>query len=283
VATKNEIHKRRVQAQRQADTVAKATTRRERRRRLVVGGVAGTLAVAMVASIGVGFLTDGTNSDDDLAGELDDTPLPVQLVTPAPGAAITGETPCPATDGTQQRTTTFENPPPVCIAAETDPSAGLHSYQVSLVTDEGEIVVMVDATDLVAANLFVTNAWYGVYDDVPFWLVIEDGLAITGDTGTGNPGFTVPATPAARPYAVGDVIMWADQTDGIGSQFAFITSDEIVVALNSAERAHPIVGSITPASAAVLDSIIAVAGTPGGTGPRADIRIVDVAVSDVAS
>jgi cyclophilin family peptidyl-prolyl cis-trans isomerase len=263
--------------------VAQSTARRERRRRLIVGGVAGTLAVAMVASLGVGFLAGGTSSNDDLAGELDDTPLPVQPAMPSPGATITGETPCPATDGTQQRTTTFENPPPVCIAAETDPAAEVQSYQVSLDTDEGEIVVMVDATDLDAANLFVTNAWYGVYDDVPFLLVIEDGLAITGDTGTGNPGFTVPATAAARPYAVDDVIMWADQTDSIGSQFAFITSDEIAAVLNSAEPAHPIVGSIAPASAAVLDSIIAVAGTPGGAGPRADIRIVDVAVSAIAS
>jgi hypothetical protein len=118
---------------------------------------------------------------------------------------------------------------------------------------------------------------------VPFWLVVEDGFAITGDAGTGNTGFTVPATAATRPYEVGDVIMWADQSDGIGSQFAFVTSDVIAAALNSVERAHPIIGSITADSAAVLDAIIAVAGAPGGIGPLADIRISDVVVSEVAS
>lgn len=280
VASKQEIRKRRVQAQRQADSIAAAAARKARRRRLVVGGVAGTLAVAMVASVGVGLFAAGTNRSDDPPVELDDAPQPVQLVAPVPGAAITGDTPCPATDGTQQRTTTFENPPPTCIDTEPDPSGAVPSYDVSFVTDEGEIVVMVDPTDAAAANLFVTNAWYGVYEDVPFLLVVEDGLAITGDTGTGNTGFTVPATAAARPYETGDVIMWADESDAIGSQFAFITSEVIAAALNSVGRAHPIIGSIAADSTAVLDAIVAVAGAPGGIGPLADIRLEDVVVSE---
>ena len=182
------------------------------------------------------------------------------------------DTPCPATDGTQERTTSFETPPPVCIE-----EGG--TYDATLTTSEGEIVVTMDLSDTTAASLFLTNSWYGVYDDVPFWLVIEDGLAITGDAGTGNPGFTVPATEAARDYEPGDVIMWANEADEISSQFAIITSELVAAALNSVERAHPIVGSISPETQAVANRIIDVAGAPGGIAPLADVRIDTVEVT----
>ena len=243
---------------------------------MVVGGLAGIVAIAMVASLGVGFLAGSDDpAEDDFAVDLQDAPQPVELVAPTPGATIIGDTPCPATDGTQERTTTFESPPPVCI----DESA---TYDATLATSEGEIVVSVDLSDLTAANLFLTNSWYGVYDDVPFWLVIEDGLAISGDTGPGNTGFTVPAREPARGYEPGDVIMWADQAGGIGSQFAIVGSELIATTLNSVERAHPIVGRVS-AGGEVVDSIIRVAGAPGGVQPVADIRIASVTVTDGVS
>ena len=34
-----------------------------------------------------------------------------------PGRTITGETPCPAADGSSERATTFESAPPMCIDA----------------------------------------------------------------------------------------------------------------------------------------------------------------------
>jgi cyclophilin family peptidyl-prolyl cis-trans isomerase len=270
VATKKEIQKRRVQAQRQAEV---ARAHRDRRRRLVIGGVAGTLAIAMVASLGIGFLAAGNGQPepDDLDVELTDAPLPVELVPPEPGQTMTGDTPCPATDGTQMRTTVFETAPPTCIESTT-------AYDVSLTTSQGEIVVAIDTTDLTAANLFVTNSWYGVYNDVPFWLVVEDGLAITGDAGTGNPGFTVPAVSPTRPYAAGDVIMWADENGGIGSQFAFVASDLVADTL-ALDPAHPIVGSVASGSD-VVASIITEAGAPGGIQPVADIRITAVSVTE---
>ena len=276
VATKKEVQKRRVQAARRAEAQAAATARKDRRRRMVVGGLAGIVAIAMVASLGVGFLAGSEDPDDDgFPVELEDAPQPVELVAPAPGATITGETPCPATDGTQERTTAFETPPPMCI----DENA---TYDATLATSEGEIVVSVDLSDADAANLFLTNSWYGVYDDVPFWLVIEDGLAITGDTGDGNTGFTIPAREAARAYEAGDVIMWADQTGGIGSQFAIVASDLIAATLNSVEPAHPIIGRVITGTE-VVASIIETAGAPGGIQPLADVRISDVAVAGGAS
>lgn len=243
----------------------------------MVGGVAGTLAIAMVASVGVGFLAGSSSSSapdlDDFQVDLDEAPLPVEIVGPEPGATLTGPTPCPATDGTQERTTSFETAPPICI----DEGA---AYEVSLATDQGEIIVSIDSTDVIATNLFITNAWYGVYDDVPFWLVVEDGLAITGDPGNGNTGFTVAATEAARPYRTGDVIMWANQADEIGSQFAIISTDLIAQSLNSTDPAHPIVGSVISGTD-VVDSIMSVAGSPGGIQPLADIRIGAVTVATV--
>lgn len=267
MATKKEVHKRRVQAQRRADAQAAAAARKNRRRRVLVGGVAGIVAVAMVASLAlVGFLAiGGTSPDvDDFPEVFDDLPQPVEIAAVEPGAVLTGDTPCPATDGTQERTTSFETAPPICIDAE----AG---YDVSLTTEQGEIVVAIDTTDAEAANLFITNSWYGVYDDVPFILVIEDGLAITGDPGPGDAGFTIPARDAVRPYAPGDVIMWTNEVGGIGTQFAIITSSVMAETFNSIEPDHPIVGTIA-AGTATMASILDIAGAPGGP-PLADIRI----------
>src|SRR5436190_17361567 len=42
-------------------------------------------------------------------------PTPVAITIPGPGATITGDTPCPAADGSAARTTTFAKPPPMCI------------------------------------------------------------------------------------------------------------------------------------------------------------------------
>ena len=41
----------------------------------------------------------------------------VQVAYPGVGAAITGETPCPAADGSAERTTAFAAAPPTCIDA----------------------------------------------------------------------------------------------------------------------------------------------------------------------
>lgn len=263
-----------MRAQRRADAQAAAAARKDRRRRLLVGGVAGTLAVAMVASVGVGFLASGSSTPDvdDFPQAFDELPVPVELADVAPGAVLTGDTSCPATDGTQERTTSFETAPPICIDADSD-------YEVSLTTDQGEIVVAIDTSDASAANLFITNSWYGVYDDVPFFFVIEDGLAITGDTGAGDTGFTLPASNASRPYAPGDVIMWTDEVGGISSQFAIITSSLIAETLNSIEPAHPIVGTIA-AGTTTMASIVDVAGAPAGIGPLADIRISTATVTE---
>ena len=57
------------------------------------------------------------------------------VVLPGAGAAITGETPCPPADGSAERTTSFEQAPPMCIdpaktyTATLDDHRGRHRHR----------------------------------------------------------------------------------------------------------------------------------------------------------
>ena len=93
-----------------------ALARRQRRdkvkgRALKWGGLAGLLLVIVVA-ISVTGGSDNSQVEDTLPAE-DSVPA----LTTLPGEAITGDTPCPATDGTAKRSTSFEKEPPMCIDA----------------------------------------------------------------------------------------------------------------------------------------------------------------------
>ena len=73
--------------------------------------------------------------------------VPAEIRPVPAGASLTGETPCPATDGSQERTTSFEQPPELCIDPNID-------YEVQLTTALGDVVVLVDPMlDEEAANL----------------------------------------------------------------------------------------------------------------------------------
>ena len=56
-------------------------------------------------------------TSDDTADQVVDTTAAGQTLETTPGEEITGVTPCPKTDGTEKRVTTFEQAPPTCIDA----------------------------------------------------------------------------------------------------------------------------------------------------------------------
>ena len=55
----------------------------------------------------------------------------------SPGNAITGDTPCPPADGSAERTTSFEKPPPMCI----DPAK---TYTAAVETNKGNFTIELD-------------------------------------------------------------------------------------------------------------------------------------------
>ena len=273
--SKKDVEKRRVAQARAAEAQQRSATAAQRKRRRTVGLLAAFLAAAMIFPL-VGGLVVWLDGDDDPS--LDDTtePTPANIRPVPPGAELAGPTPCPATDGTQERTTVFAEPPPMCIDPELD-------YRVTLVTDAGEIVVAVDPSlDPEAANLFVTLARYGLYDDIPFSSLVPDGLAITGDPGPGNAGFTVAtAAEAYEGYDVGTVTMLADLDDTIGSRFAFVATPAAAASFAD-DPAHPLLGSVASGQE-VVDAIIAIGASPETNPlPTADLRIQSATVLEVS-
>ncbi len=209
------------------------------------------LALALIAPLAAGLFLDGTEDDPPPA----DTASPVELDTTPPalvdpgfeGASLTGPTPCPATDGTQERVTSFETAPTGCI----DPAA---AYSVDLGTIAGRFTVDLDAAAAPeATNLFVSLARYGVYEGARIQTEFE-GLVVLGSFG--DAGFSVPATeaPVDAEYPVGTIALLTELGSGAMTGQAVIVTSELGAELLAADGTSPIIGTISE-GAEVLDEL----------------------------
>src|SRR5438105_22139 len=102
--------------------VAAAMVEQKRRQRIRSVRNFGIIVVAIVAVIVFLAWRSGgdknpvtTTSSESASSSA--APTPVAITIPAAGASITGDTPCPAADGTSARTTPFARPPPLCTDA----------------------------------------------------------------------------------------------------------------------------------------------------------------------
>lgn len=234
-----EGHRSRVEAAR----IAQA--RAARRQRLVVAGVVGVLAVVVVAA-GVLLLGD---DDDETAAEATTTSTTLAESTttsgvlPAapPGRTLTGETPCPAEDGSEERVSQFAQAPPTCI----DPGTPLEAV---IETTEGPITIALDAEAApTMVNNFVVLARYHYFDGVPFHRLMPDFVAQSGssgipDYGSGGPGYDMPdVEKPTGAYEAGDVAM--ARSDAVsGSQFFIVVSDSGAAQLGPE---YPLFGQVT--------------------------------------
>ena len=164
----------------------------------------GLIIGAIVVVAGGIAIFSADDADDDTSHRCERQPRHHRadgetVVLPGPGASITGETPCPPSDGSAERTTEFEQAPPMCI----DPAK---SYTATLETTEGDIVIELDAENAPeTVNNFVVLSRYHFYDDVPFHRIVPGFVNQAGDPvgpepGTGGPGYAIPdELPATRP------------------------------------------------------------------------------------
>lgn len=276
MVSKQQASRQRQARERAAEAERRSGGRQRRRRRIIIAVVAAIASLAMVLPLAAGIFAIATGGGSTDSADVATTTVPTTTVT-APafvtaGRTITGEVPCPAADGTELRTTTFSGPPPMCI----DTSA---TYSVDLVTSQGDVVLSIDPTlDPVAANLFVVLAEYGYFTGLPVYTSAIDGPAISGDAGSIQPGFAIPATPVdlgatgsdASPqptYRIGSVIMAADQDQLINTRFAVVTTQEVADAL-SAAPVHPVIGQVSSG----LDVLMAIVGDQAAVlGSSADI------------
>lgn len=194
------------------------------RRRVItiVGIAAAVLLAAWLLSLRNGDGGDDEESAGTTAVADAESPAP-----PGPGAEVTGETPCPPADGSAERTTSFENPPPDCLEEGVD-------YVAVFDTTEGEIRVDLDEAAMPGTvNNFVTLARYGYYDDTtihrtdPSIAIIQGGSPITGDGGDPGPGYTIPDEADGFTYQPGQLVMARSAgPDSSGAQFFFVAGPE---------------------------------------------------------
>lgn len=191
------------------------------RRRITTAAV--VVAAVALGAFGVSLLVGDDGDEVTTPTSTTSTTLapPVPITAPPAGEAVTGETECPAADGSSPRTTSFESAPPSCI----DPS---RSYTAEVATSAGTFTIDLDvAAAPVATNTFVVLSRYHYYDGVPFHrivpgFVIEAGDATGDPVGTGDPGFTVEGeTPTdLEAYETGTVALSVD-ADGTAAASRF--------------------------------------------------------------
>ena len=192
------------------------------------------LAAVLVVAGGIALFSGG---DDDSASTGDPSSSttttvagePVEIPLPEPGVSLTGETPCPAADGSSERTTSFEQGPTYCLD-------DTKRYTATLVTSEGDIVIELDnRASPVTVNNFVVLARYHYYDGVAFHRIIPGFVIQTGDPvgptpGTGGPGYMIPDEPPTEgqtAYEPGTVAMArTSEPNSAGSQFFIVIGDD---------------------------------------------------------
>ena len=191
------------------------------RKRGLIFGVG--IPVLIVALFGVSNFTGSSNSNS--ASDTTELAGPPTLET-LPGRQITGATPCPKTDGTEERATIFEKAPSMCIDAK-------KSYTATFDTTEGEIVVALDTKNTPnTVNNFVTLSNYGYYNKSyifrtdPSIDIIQGGGASNID----DPGYTIKDEGTGFKYSAGDLVMARSSGENSGGgQFFFVTGPKASV------------------------------------------------------
>jgi cyclophilin family peptidyl-prolyl cis-trans isomerase len=232
VPTQKRERKKQGHQARQAAAAA-ARKRQQTRIRAIAGGF---LALVLIAGVAV-IVTPG-DDDQEVAstGPTTTTSIvssgatttavakkAVELPALAPGASIKGDTPCPPTDGSAQRTTTFEKPPPLCVAAT-------KTYTADIQTSKGLMVVNLDVRNATqTVNNFVVLARYKYFEGIAFHRIVPGFVIQGGDpmqTGTGGPGYRFnDELPKAGSYKVGSLAMANSGANTNGSQFFIVTGD----------------------------------------------------------
>lgn len=179
------------------------------------------LVLALFLIVNVFGGSDNESTTDTAAA---DTTAPAATpstlnVTTVPGVPVTGDTPCPKTDGTQERSTLFEKAPTMCI----DPAK---SYTATFDTSEGKIVVALDTEKTPeTVNNFVVLSRYKYYDGTlifrtdPSIDIIQGG----GFTNSDTPGYTIEDEADGFTYTEGDLAMArTSEPNSAGGQWFFV-------------------------------------------------------------
>ena len=136
MGTDKRIRKKENRRQRLSELADQAQRQRVRSRIIkVLIGVAAVLGLTAII-----FVSGGDSSTTTDTSIVDTTAVETTVsapVTTLAGRAITGDTPCPAIDGSETRAASFEKAPPTCIDAT-------RSYTAVVTTNKGVFTIVLD-------------------------------------------------------------------------------------------------------------------------------------------
>jgi cyclophilin family peptidyl-prolyl cis-trans isomerase len=155
------------------------------------------------------------------------TPPAAESVAPASAPAESAAPGSPAAPGSSAGASPAAEGS--CPAAPPEPLPAGETRDVTIETDQGDIVIEVEA-DLgpLAAGNFVALAECGYYDGIIFHRILPGFVIQGGDptgTGSGGPGYEFPNDPVSVPYERGVVAMANAGRDTNGSQFFIVLGD----------------------------------------------------------
>ena len=229
--------------------------------------IAVVVGVALIISVSGGSDSTSTN----------DTTVDTTATAPVEGRAITGETPCPAVDGSEARAATFENAPSNCLDAS-------KTYTAVVTTNKGEFSIVLDQNKApLAANSFVTLARYKYFDNTQCHRAILDFVVQCGDptaTGSGGPGYSfADELPQAGEYKLGSIAMANSGPNTNGSQFFIITGDQGITLPPS----YTLFGQVTSGLDTTVPALNAASNpdpAANGVPPLETITIVNVVITE---
>jgi cyclophilin family peptidyl-prolyl cis-trans isomerase len=247
------------------------------------------IPLVAVAITGIAYLVKGGSksnanataaSTTTIAGSSATLDLNKATTLPPPstivGATLTGDTPCPAADGSSARTITFAKAPPTCI----DPTK---TYTAVVTTNMGAYTVQLDAKAApTTVNNFVVLARYHYFDSTLCHRAIPGFMVQCGDptgSGSGGPGYTITdELPKTGAYKIGSLAMANTGSANTGSsQFFLITGSEGV----ALPATYSLFGQVTDGLDTTVKALDA-AGNPANNGipPLKQIVILSVAITE---
>jgi cyclophilin family peptidyl-prolyl cis-trans isomerase len=286
-------------AQREQELLQQAKRARTTRIAVIVGGA--IIAVFGLVFLAGQFLGDDDNGNDDTTEVLDDAAATDDSVAPEPttppetAAPVTEpaqpvEVPaqsivdtevipegCPAAEGTDEQTQTFDEAPPMCL----DPDI---AYTAVVTTNVGVVEIALDQVKAPnTVNSFVFLARNNYFNDTTCHRIIQEFVVQCGDptaTGTGGPGYTTnDELPEAGEYQIGSLAMANSGPDTQGSQFFIITGDNGV----ALPPAYSLFGQISDEGLDIVAQMNARGSADGSGTPTAPVDLIDVHIDTAAA
>jgi len=248
--------------------------RQSKRRKVQRSVIRIAIVLAIVVSVGGIIAVSGNESEPAATPDTSATATTSTIAfTPPAGRTITGPTPCPAEDGSEERVNQFEQEPPTCI------EEGVN-YSAIVETNKGTFTIALDAaTAPQTVNNFVVLARYRYFDGTSCHRAIPNFVVQCGDptaTGSGGPGYQfADELPQEGQYKVGSIAMANSGPNTNGSQFFVITgSDGAALPPN-----YSLFGQVTDGLDTTVPTLDA-AGNPANNGvpPLEQLLIISITI-----